>query len=329
MRASSKVSPSSSSELARRREADKPDAKWVTDDYYEDEALAKCAENGYTPHAPVHEEEIMATVSSNTNKGDREREALTSAIKTNVLSPFYTLGGPSTHFGGSGVDPWTEGGWGNRRAKLRGVGVTESDWMYRTALDCRMIDSTLRSYREERVGTLEGDDLKGWVWTNENKVEDQDDQVDKLEVVDSPKVEMATLGLSSAAGLKPPTERKRSGLSREVTFEPELEQPITEEALTPLPATDADADVSMDASDIVQTPAPEEEEEDPISAALDGINGERGEPEVRIETADEVIRHQARWSHGTGSWESGTIRAAYEVSLLLFSTLLFERRLTL
>lgn len=290
----------------------------MTDDYYEEEALAKCAENGFTPYAPAHEEEIMANASSNLTKGDREREALSSVLKSNVLSPFYTLGGPSTHFAGSGIDPWTEGGWGNRRAKLRGVGVTEEDWMYRTAVDCRSVDSTLRSYRQERIGTLEGDDLKGWVWTNENKAEGEvadEAEDEKMEVVESPKAEAPTLGLGSETGLKPPMERKRSALSREVTFEPEAEQPSVDEALTPLPATDAD--VSMETSEIVQTPAGETGDENPISAALSGVEGRGGgEGEVRVETEEEVVKHKAKWGHGTGSWEAGTIRAAYEVSFL-------------
>lgn len=257
-------------------------------------------------------------------RAEREREALTSALKSSALSPFYTTGGPSTHFGGSGIDPWTAGGWGNRRGKLRGYGVTEDDWMYRTALDSRAIDASLRQYREERIGTLEGDDLKGWVWMMENREEQDDREVgedDKMDSAPSPGMNQSTLG----GGLKPPLDRKRSALSREVTFEPdadaegEVEHPSTDDPLTPLAATDADGDISMEVPEIVETPAEEPgEDQDPMSAALDRVNGQDGNGDmIRVETPEEEVKRKAKYSFGTGSWAPGTIKAAYEVSLPL------------
>lgn len=340
---SSRVSPVSSSSfviIVSRFTDVVEDGKWVTDDYYEDEALAKCAENGYTPYGPVQDEEIMINAHATSGamtRAEREREALTSALKSSALSPFYTIGGPSTHFGGSGVDPWTEGGSGNRRSKLRGYGVTEEDWMYRTALESRAIDASLRDYRQERIGTLEGDDLKGWVWTMENREEDDEGaeaeagEDVKADGAPSPGSNHATLG----RGLKPPMDRKRSALSREVTFEPEpeldaegegegdaegeVEHPSTDEALTPLAATDGD--ISMEVPDVRDTAAAAERDgqdqaQDQMSAALNGANGldEKGDT-IRVETAEELSKRKAKWSYGTGSWAPGTIKAAYEVSL--------------
>src|SRR5690349_12621998 len=83
------------------------------------------------------------------------------------LAPFYTLGGPTTHFAGNGADPWSEAGWGNKRAKLRGQGVSEEDWMLRTAEETRKVDGQLREYREERLQVLEGADAAVWVWAQE------------------------------------------------------------------------------------------------------------------------------------------------------------------
>lgn len=288
------------------------DAKWVTDDYYEDEALAKCAENGFTPYAPAHEEEIAANAAAAMGLitrgggaiGERERDAMTFAAKSNAISPFYTIGGPTTHFGGTGIDPWSEGGWGNRRAKLRGIGVTEDDWMYRTAVDCRAFDATLRQYREERIGTLEGDDLRGWVWTHENNP-DEHETNGEMEVVGNADTATATaLGGGGSNSLRPPIERKRSALSREVTFEPEVPTATatsTEDALTPLPL-----------------PSDDEGE-----GGMDGPNGTaiNGEGEVRVETAEDVAAHKRKWAYGTGSWAPGTIRAAYEVCLSSHSSL--------
>ena len=117
-----------------------------------------------------------------------------------TLAPFYTLGGPTTQFAGNGVDPWSEAGWGNKRARLRGQGVTEEDWMWRTALDCRQTDLMLKQYRLDRLQILEGDDAtKGWVYALEEGTE------------------KATEGNGqSSKPTAPSLERKRSGLIREV-----------------------------------------------------------------------------------------------------------------
>ena len=148
--------------------------------------------------------------------------------RSNVsLQPFYTLGGPSTHFGGTGQDPWTEAGSGHKRAKLKNLEITESDWMYRLAEESRALNQTLRDYRDERLKELEGEEkTRGWVWAVERATE-------KLAVEDDVgDLKSALLGV---AGL----ERRRSALSQVVTA------PEDEERAVSAPADD-NADVSME-----------------------------------------------------------------------------------
>ena len=98
----------------------------MTDDYYEDESLTKCAENGFTPYAPALDDDIIADAVSLMQPQGRPPAANADlAARGNIsLSPWYTLGGPTTHFAGNGADPWSEAGWGHKRAKLRNAGVT-------------------------------------------------------------------------------------------------------------------------------------------------------------------------------------------------------------
>jgi len=290
------------------------DGKWVTDDYYEDESLAKCAENGFTPYAPVQEEEIIANTQGIAGvRGEREREQLIAISKTNALSPFYTLGGPSTHFGGSGIDPWTEGGHGGRRTRLKGVGVTAEDWMYRTAVECRGLDEVLKGYREERVGLLEGKDLNGWVWMEEDKAERPSGSGFGSKALenghgsgDSPKIDHSGLPLPSS--LKPPTmDRQRSGLSREVTFEPETTQDEVGISMDTMKPDATTPGVVAAVDEEVLTPL------EPLMDVVDHANA-RAEPEIRVESNAEALERKAKWAYGAGGWAHGSIRAAYEVS---------------
>ena len=135
---------------------------------------------------------------------DREREPL-GIVKAFSLSPFYTLGGPSTHFGGSGADPWTESG-GHKRARLKATGVTEKEWIFRTAESTREAEKYLLDLRKDAIAPLRGDDLKGWVWTVERK----EDSVGKL----------VNSGLLGHPPKRPMSgEAKRSALAQEATVE--------------------------------------------------------------------------------------------------------------
>lgn len=183
------------------------DGRHVVDDYYEDEAAAKCAENGIEPGSIVQDEEYVPSANVNSERALRSAPGESSRSLAH-LSTFYTVGGPTTHFAGNGVDPWTDSGWGNKRSRLRTAGVTEEDWMLRTAEEARAVDEQLRKYREERLKLLEGvDAMRGWVFAAENATEGM---MGKSE----PTGETADVFRAPV-----PMESKKSGLSHEVTME--------------------------------------------------------------------------------------------------------------
>jgi len=144
----------------------------VTDDYDEEEALVKCQEGGHTPGSLVQEEEPPQNAQAHANAYGRVGDAASRAAN---LVPFYTVGGLTTQFGGNGVDPLFDAGWGNKRAKLKTMGVTEEDWMMRTAEECRRVDGILKAYRAERLVPLDEEDKKLWVYATENLAEGKTD----------------------------------------------------------------------------------------------------------------------------------------------------------
>ena len=188
------------------------DGRWVTDDYDEEEATEKCKQLEIAPGSIVQEEEVQTqSVPTMMTRGD-------AAARAANLVPFYSVGGPTTHFGGNGANPAYDAGYGNKRAKLRAMGVTEEDWMFRTAEETRRIDRQLRDMRADRIVPLEGEDARHWVYATEN-------QTDPSGSVKEAKLEVQ--------------ERKRDGFS--VTSAAKEDQ----DGLTPLPSA-LDGDVSMD-----------------------------------------------------------------------------------
>lgn len=257
------------------------DGKWVDDDYNEEQALADCAANGYTPHGPVLEEELAVNQYPSAGGPGRPTATATSLADTradkSMLASFYTVGGPTTHFGSNGLDPWNDVAHG-KRGRLRLLGVTEEDWMLRTAEEARRIDETLRKYREERIGALEGPDAHGWVYTAERRAAG--------EIEDNFQQE-GTLPPRSEAGSTPAI--RPHPLAREVTFEPPSSEPLSPAPPEPTP-----------------TPAP--------GAVFTGLaEAEAEEPKLTGGTI--VVESEAQTVHsrpGVGSWVPGVIRAAYE-----------------
>ncbi|EJT50068.1 protein-nucleus import-related protein [Trichosporon asahii var. asahii CBS 8904] len=146
------------------------DGKWVDDDYNEEQALQDCANNGYKPHGPVTEEELAANQYPSAG-GPRPAASQSmyadGQASKSTLASFYPAGGATTQFGSNGADPWADN-LNQKRHRLRQLGVTEEDWMLRTAEDSRRIDETLRGIREERITELEGvDATRGWVYATE------------------------------------------------------------------------------------------------------------------------------------------------------------------
>ncbi|WOO80124.1 Chromatin structure-remodeling complex subunit RSC7 [Vanrija pseudolonga] len=179
--------------------------KWVDDDYNEEQALIDCGTNGWTPHSEVLDEELA--VNQYPSAGGPGRPPANAGFLADgvaaksALTPFYTVGGPTTHFGGTGADPWSDTVHG-RRGKLRGLGVTEEDWMLRTAEESRRIDETLRGYRDERIEVLSGQDTRGWVHYSEE---------------------------FSSGAIKPEVDEHKHPLANELTFD------TGSEPLTPAP----------------------------------------------------------------------------------------------
>ncbi|RSH87287.1 hypothetical protein EHS25_003196 [Saitozyma podzolica] len=282
--------------------------KWVTDDYYEDESLVKCAENGFTPYTQAVDDDIIANAISQMQPQGRppahDREPAKSSFS---LAPFYTLGGPTTHFAGNGADPWSEAGWGNKRAKLRGQGVSEEDWMLRTAEETRKVDGQLREYREERLQVLEGADARVWVWAQEERTEEGDKEVQmngnadgagmdaegEAETPDGGMVDEEENDGDGALRPRQRMERKRSALSQEVTFKPEDKEMANGEAEAEGPEVDE----------------PDHDQDEEIQD--DGFEKTEG-GKIVVQTVEEEEAADARWNWGLGSWERGTVRAAYE-----------------
>lgn len=280
------------------RRANGVDGKWVADDYYEDKAMTDCIENGFTPFATVHENEIVSNAMSHMVPIGRQPGGPNTRDSDNIprsvlsLAPTYTLGGPTTHFAGSGADPWSEAGWGNKRQKLKSMGVSEEDWMYRTALETRAVDEQLKEYREDRLARLEGRDMAGWVWTVQ-KIADGDSTIVELDKgeVDEGKGEREM----TAEWLKPPVpERRRSGLSQEVVLEEDMGEgsgQVEDEAVV--------------------------EEVEMVSDSPREIRSEQGE--IVIQTEEEEAEFKSRLARKAGNWEPGVVRAIIEVSLLAYT----------
>ncbi|ORX36579.1 chromatin remodelling complex Rsc7/Swp82 subunit-domain-containing protein [Kockovaella imperatae] len=286
--------------------------RWVTDDYDEEDALAKCEENGWTPHGPAHEDEIVANaVSTLQPVGRPSTSFLTSGIDASTaravaLTPFYTVGGPTTQFGGSGLDPWSDAGWGGKRTKLRSIGVSEDDWMLRTAEESRAIDKQLREYREERLKVLQGvDATTGWVYAMENR--DGESSLVNAQGLSQNK------GHAHANGnghlLRPPIQgRKRSALAQEITMESDEEED-NEEQYRDGAGGEEDEDEEMNSD-------PSATESEQLSETGDHHVDDRVDRtpggKIIVESQETTAGYNQKYNWGLGHWEPGIIRAVYE-----------------
>ena len=188
--------------------------------------------------------------------------------------------------------------------------------MYKTALASRGIDEALKGYREERVGLLEGKDLNGWVWNTEERT----DRPSKTEITggESPK----------PSGLKPPTmDRQRSGLSREVTFEPEptvFESERQREGGGGGEGEEYKNWVNQEYDNSMEMIKEVDEPNGANTSALTSLSEivmSTSKDEIRVETGQEALERRAKYSYGAGGWFHGSIKAAYEVChFLLYPT---------
>lgn len=114
----------------------------MTDDYYEEVAREECAEKGIEPGTLVPDKPFLVETDATPDVRQPERS---------VGAPFYVAGGPTTHWGGAGWNPWYGAGMGNKRARLQAMGLTRDNWMWRMASEAREREREVRLVREERM----------------------------------------------------------------------------------------------------------------------------------------------------------------------------------
>lgn len=121
----------------------------MTDDYYEEVAREECAEKGIEPGSLVPDKPFLVE----TDQPDHRQPERSAG------APFYIPGGPTTHWGGAGWNPWHGAGQGNKRARLQGQGLTTDNWMWRMATEAREREREIREAREERLQDYSGERL--------------------------------------------------------------------------------------------------------------------------------------------------------------------------
>ena len=157
--------------------------------------------------------------------------------------------------------------------------------MLRTAEEGKAIDRQLRESREERLKVLQGvDATRGWVYALENKVL-------KPQVNGKPGPQRNGVKEGSVDLPRPPPERKRSTLNREITEEVMIPQADTSNG------EDGDGDAEMkddqDGSNKTKSEAGDEPIEEPIEKTPGG--------KIVIESPDETARYNAKYNWGSGA----------------------------
>lgn len=186
------------------------DGRWVTDDYYEEQARQECAEKGNTPGELVGElPDLNIYPVGDVNQPLRTLEERRQAAASNAAGGaaagstqlalgaggIYRSGGPTTHFGGQGLNPFDEahalgGGLGvssglaaARRAALTREGVGEDNWMWKTALRVHEANESFANMRKSRLRSAGlGEPLEGGIEETLRIARDEDDSNEETEV---------------------------------------------------------------------------------------------------------------------------------------------------
>lgn len=203
------------------------DARWVTDDYYEGPAREECLKNGIEPGSEVGELPDPAlpnsdkAVNAEANAGQSGRiDKHTPFCRWSLIlydgsfnlltlsSTADTVGGPTTHFAGNGLDPFADAGLGNKRSKLNTAGYTPENWMHQFAKNVAEKNQSLLKERRERLQKF----TQGFMW--ERSAEEVAAAV--AEAAEGEGMDESMLLPNAAGGMGRPTSLK--GKEREGSF---------------------------------------------------------------------------------------------------------------
>jgi hypothetical protein len=134
------------------------DGKHVTDDYYEAPARAKCAEEGIEPGSLLGELPDPASLVESRNLNLSQAAMASHRVPAN--QPFYTPGGPTTHFPSNGLDPFTEAKGFAKRLTLTKAGFSQDNWLARFASEASEKNSEMGRQRRERLEEIR----QGFMW---------------------------------------------------------------------------------------------------------------------------------------------------------------------
>ncbi|KAF5392878.1 hypothetical protein D9757_000856 [Collybiopsis confluens] len=126
------------------------DGRWVTDDYYEDKALAIATELGIKPGDSV------AELDAADMEGRPEKPARSLNVERDLGTSggglIYRPGGPTTIFASGGFGPFSDGPLNPvRKAMLNRDGVSEENWMWMMATRVREADNRWKKCRTGEV----------------------------------------------------------------------------------------------------------------------------------------------------------------------------------
>ncbi|WWC89246.1 uncharacterized protein L201_004166 [Kwoniella dendrophila CBS 6074] len=296
--------------------------KWVTDDYYEDESLEKCKEMGWEPGSLAEDEDLINQQQNNNselnklnsllnesglynqgglgnNQGERGGGGVGGGKYIYSLTPFYTIGGITTQFGlNNGFqDPFTDAGYGNKRQKLKSAGVTYENYLYLTSKESLRINQELNLIRNQHLKPIKPkngneNDLNVWVYSKEKQTDQIPPSTNTTTTINEKKEEsVESYNNHENKLLHPGLDRKRSGLSREVTrgLTEQLEEDDEKESIQPI-----QNDIEMN-------------ENDDTSEQV--IHKDSDQPELIVEKPNQ-INSSFHW--GLGSWSKGVVKAVYE-----------------
>lgn len=128
----------------------------MTDDYYEEKARADCVTKGVEPGSLVGDlPDPALPLSDRALTANQDVSGAGTGGRIEKHMPFYTVGGPTTHFAGAGmIDPFVDAGQGNKKQMLIRNGLTPENWMLEYARGVVEKNRELAQERRDRLGKI-------------------------------------------------------------------------------------------------------------------------------------------------------------------------------